>query len=1308
MPISVQQFIHARAIGILTRRKERQLFHGAGECTGQIFKCGVEIVDRRTWKSATGPHPNQDGAMMNPSASAPDISRLTHLPVDELYAEFGTRPEGLSTAEADARLEQYGLNILPEAEKLPLSHKALAQFRNLFNILLVLAAILSFITGVTSDDMSSINMGFAILIVVIASVLFSIFQEFRAERAVDALRQLVPKNIKVMRDGKMTQLATSEIVPGDVIALEDGDRIPADARLTKAFELSVDNSVLTGESEPQQRFDTCDNPEDCAVEDITNLVFAGTTVTSGSATAVVLATGINSKFGQVVGITHAIEEPLSPLQREINYTAKLNFIVAIAIGFLFLVIALEFLHAALPDSLLFMIGVMVALVPEGLQVTLTLSLAISSLTMAKRNVVVKRLSSVETLGSTTVICTDKTGTITEGQMTVRKIWMGGQVFDVSGEGYEPEGRVSLGEKHLRVADRSDLRTLCEVAALDNKATLVPPIDRKRFRWTAIGDSTDAALLVMAAKAGLDQKKVTDERPRIGMIPFDSNRKMMTSVHRAPGGVVSAYVKGAAGAILSRCTRAQWDDDVVPLDADILARIRTQVDTFARETYRVIALAVRTFPGEPGRYESESVETDLTFLGLVAIFDPPRRDVELAVRRARSAGIKVMMLTGDHELTAEAIARKVGIITGPDRLVMSCERLPEKSDEELSQMLDAEELVFARVTPEQKLRIVRLLREKGETVAVTGDGVNDAPALLEADIGIAMGITGTDVARESADMVLLNDNFASIVGGIEIGRSVFDNLKKFIVYVFGHNWAELLAFIVFVLLQTPLPLTVVGVLAIDLVLELPPSLALTMEPPEPGIMDRPPRSRDSRLFDARTLARSCYIGTLTGLVAIFWCFQLWSDGGWSLGQSSISNGAVYARGVTVVIVGIMAGQLGNLFATRTNVKSSFSLSPTRNRWLLPSIVAELAILVAIVYVPFIQPIIGTSSLRPFRWALLFAIAPVILMLEEARKYVLRTTLPPAPVPVPSPVSLAQAGATTVTYMETATGVPFTAVGGPVVILSFSPADTRNAIPVASSLAEQSGSKILVASDRGLLKAQADVVAAGCGVPCELTGLDLPAGSKGRKAAARAIEKYAEKNGAELTILPVERGMFAKRGDRKTVEWIEEFKGKRVVLVSGQTRRLGDTGHPLRLLIPVLDEFHPEVFALAGALTSSMRIPDVDVVAARVIKMPPTVPLYSTYRPESLVDAEKELSFLRTLSGLPLLRHLSSRVLLVRDISRDLVDFVQERRIDLILLQGDWAQSRHGFLGERERSIASKAQCGVAVLLPSVPGARNGNG
>jgi len=1249
--------------------------------------------------------------MENVSNGDAEVKTCAECPLEHLYTNLGTSPDGLTAADAAKRLEEHGPNVLPEKKKL-LSQSILIQFKNLFNVLLILASILSFISGVTSNDIGSINMGVVILAVVFISILFALFQERRAERAVEAIRELVPMNAKVMRDGQVIQVPVSEIVPGDIISLEEGDKVPADARITTSYEFSVDNSPLTGESEPQPRSEIYDSSwSKGELTGFTNLIFAGTTVVSGSGTAIVVATGAGTQFGRVVVLTHEIKEPTSPLQLELNRTAKLNFVVAIAVGVVFLLIAYLGLHLRLSESLLFMIGVMVSLVPEGFQITVTLSLALSSLAMSKRNVIVKRLSSVETLGSTTVICADKTGTITEGQMTVREVWMGGRFLHVTGEGYEPEGSVLSEGRKLMASDRADLLTLCEVAALDNTSVVVPPLDRRKSRWTAIGDSTDAALLVLAAKAGIQYKQALAKQPRIGMIPFGSSRKMMTSVHKNENGKVTAYVKGAGLEILSRCTMAFWGENVVPMTEQITRQIRFQIDAFAREAFRVLALAIRTLPEVPKKYESAAIETELTFVGLVAIYDPPRFETPEAVRKARNAGIRVIMLTGDHELTAEAIAKRVGIITSSEGAVITGYKLAQTSDEELSKLLDIPEIVFARITPDQKLRIVRLLRTKGETVAVTGDGVNDAPALLESDIGIAMGISGTDVARESADMVLLDDNFASIVNGIEEGRCVFDNLRRFIVYVFSHNWAELVAFIAFVLLQTPLPLAVVGVLAIDLIMEIPPSLSLTLEPPEPGIMERLPRPRGTRLFNLGSLARSMYIGIPIGLVALFWCFQTWSQAGWNLGMSSIADQAVYLKGTTIVVAGIMAGQLGTLFAMRTNVESTFSIGLRRNKWLLRSVAIEVLILFAIVYVPFLESSLSTAPLAPAEWLYLYSFAPVVLLLEEGRKYVLRKViLPSRPVIVPRLAPLpALAESMEGVGVEIIGRVPFTERAAPVVLPLFIRSWEEGAIPMSLYVGKHSGSRMVIMrildaemeeSVLRRLEDQVEKYAEDEDVPYEYVDVHLSGEASEMQSIVSTLDKILKETGSDTIVLPVEPGVLSgKRRAIREIKWIEEFSHKKVVLVGGLTEPSGPPLHRTpRILIPVLRTFHSGPFELAEALTADAIFPDVDVVAAKIVEIPQSVPLYSIYKPESFVDAEKELSFFKSLREGAFLRRIRPLVLLVRETGRDLVYFATQRNVEVIVMEGDWTAKRHGFLAKQERGIAMRAECTILVTMP----------
>jgi len=910
--------------------------------------------------------------------------------IEDIYKELETGPEGLSDREAGRRLLKMGPNVLPKGKKTNLASRIVSQFRNMFNVLLLIASFLSFVSGLLFNDAGSIQMGLAILGVVFLNAIFSLFQEYRAQKAVQVIRSLIPTKTKVIRNSQTKEIDVTAIVPGDILALEEGDRVPADLRLTSAFEVSVDNSVLTGESDAQRRFATMSPAiATSTLYDLHNILFAGTTLVSGVAKGVVLSTAKNTEFGRIVSLSREAHEPLSPLEKDINYTAKIDLLIALVVSIIFFSAALLLVRLDFLTSIIFAIGVMICLVPEGLQLTVSLSLALTALKMAKRNVVVKRLSSVETAGSMTVLCVDKTGTITSGEMMVKKIWTAGKIFEVTGDGYSPDGYISFNGKKTGRREDPTISKPLEVSAFCNNATLNAPSDRIG-RWTVLGDPTDGAFLVFAGKADFNVSKALAENQRIGLLPFSSQRRMMTSVHKGLDGKITAYTKGASLEMLRRCTYIFYNNDRIPL-ADELRRVITkQIDDFASDGFRVLGMATKVLPKEPADL-SRGVEEDMTFVGLAALLDPPRPKVEAAVKEARNAGIKVIMLTGDHESTAYSIAKKVGIITSKDQTAVTGQEISQISDSDLASMFAKGQCVFARISPEQKLRIVHVWKSMGEVVAVTGDGVNDSPALIEANVGIAIGAGGTDVARESADMILLDNDFTSIVEGIRLGRSTFDNLRNFVYYVFTHNWAELLAFLVFVLLQTPLPLLVVQVLAIDLGMDVFPSLSIVMEPPQPDVMMKPPRKNGTRLINVSTLLRSCYLGVVVSAGAIFWAFNIWRGGGWALGNNAMLDPMLYARGTTVVMAGIMIGQLGNLFSARSSSRSALQLSPLRNRWLSLGILALFAIMVAIIYIPFLQPLFGTAPLLPSDWLFLLLLAPAALLLEELRKTLARRNI-----------------------------------------------------------------------------------------------------------------------------------------------------------------------------------------------------------------------------------------------------------------------------------------------------------------------------
>jgi len=1235
-----------------------------------------------------------------------DLARIAGMRSGAVHDALRTGPDGLSTDEANLRLRVHGLNELPAARKVGVSRKFLIQLRNLFNVLLLFASILSFLVGVGFGDQGSVQMGFAILAVVLFNAAFSVVQEFRAERTVEALRRLIPANAKVIRDGRKSELPVSQLVPGDVITIEQGEHVPADARLIGAFGVDVDHSTLTGESDPRPRTaDPVAAASSGNVTDLPNLVFAGTTVASGFGTAVVIATGARTRFGAIVERTRGVRDEASPLQKQMDHSARTNFIVSLVVGLIFLAIAIGARGIHPLVALLFMIGVMISLVPEGLQLTVTLSLALSSLSMAKAKVIAKRLASVEALGSATVICTDKTGTVTTGQMTVRKLWLGGKMLDVTGEGFGPEGSVKVGGKRILAANLPELNMACEVAILNNQSSLVPPLDRTGRRWTAVGDTTEAALLAFAIKAGADSKTLAENHPRIGMVPFDSTRKMMTTVNQTPEGLI-AYAKGAAREVLAKCTSKISATGKESLTLEGRKEIDQQIDSLARQAYRVLALAYRTLPAEPPAYSSELVETDLVFIGLTAIYDPPRPEAVEAVRTARKAGIRVMMLTGDHELTAEAIARQVGLFTHGSQPVITGARLAAMSDHELSEVVDAPEAVFARITPEQKHRVVQALKARGEIVAVTGDGVNDAPALAEADIGIAMGISGTDVAREAADMILLDDNFASIVKGVEVGRGVFDNLRKFIAYVFTHNWAELVSFVAFVLLGVPIALSVIGVIAIDLVMEIPISLALTLEPPGPQIMARMPRPYGSRLFDREAILVSLYLGVILGIGALLGAFAVWSQGGWSYGMDHVPDGAAYVRGSTLLVAGIMLGQVGNYLARRADPRSAFSMSPLRNRWFFPGILGALGLLLLIVYVPPLESLFGTSPLGLKDWLLIIPLLLLTLAVEETRKAISRRLTPiraemapraaPVQAPIPPPIPSAEE-----------TGRPKKRLPSwtrdPIVLPLFLRSGDRAAISLVMRIAAVAGSEVTVvpinrAGDPRQLAEEEQAIghmAAQAGIRVDYARLSRAEMPSQPRDIAEAIASVAARRPAGAIVLAAEKSRFSRSSLGRLAEHLASLTKAKIIYVCPPQRPLQAWPKLVRFLIPVLEDFHQEPFEVADILTRGQAVPNVDVVVARVIRIPPIVPLYSTYTPESLVDADHEMSVLqRLVRGRT--RVSQTKILLVRNVSRDLIDFASDRQVDAIILWGDRNASPR-MLREDEEGLLRNASCLVLVVL-----------
>ncbi len=899
------------------------------------------------------------------------------MPVKKVFEVLETSPSGLTSKESSRRLVKYGPNILIEKKKSPLIYSFFSHLKDLFSVLLLFASLLAAFSNM-------LDLGIIIFVVVLVNTFFSIFQEWRAEEAMKTLKSWMPMNAKVFRDGELKKIMGKDLVPGDVIVLEEGDRVPADGRLIEAFDLWTNNVPLTGESEPQPRTTKPIKNLDTTYLDVPNLVFMSTSVAKGQGKAVVINTGMSTKFGQIAGLTQEIKDEQSPLQKEIAHTAKYDFIIALTVGIIFFLVSLVWLKLSFIDGMIFMIGVMVACVPEGLQVTVSSALAINVLNMAKENVLVKRLSSVQTLGSVTVICTDKTGTITKGEMTVKKIWVPNKVVNISGVGYTPNGKFTYNGKILKKDESKSIEKLLEISALCNSAKLEPPSNKNKS-WNIIGDPTDGALLVASMKYGFDVQTLLTQKPIVDLIPFDSKRKRMTTICKNCNKIF-VYTKGAPRDILSICDKIVVNDHIEKLTEKNLQSVESRIHEFANEGLRVIAMSYKEIKGN--HCTKKKIETEMIFVGLAAMEDPPRSEVQEAVRIAKQAGIKTVIITGDYGPTAQAIATEVGIVDAKKCRIIRGVDLETKTDLQIVEEVRKGNVIFARVSPEEKLRIVRVLKKNGEIVAVTGDGANDAPPLREADIGIAMGASGTDVAREASDMILLDDSFASIVKAVESGRAIYDNLRKFIIYVFAHNWAELIPYILYVLFNLPLPLLVVQILSIDLGIDVIPSLALSREPPEVGIMKEPPRSIKKQLFDMKAILRSLYVGLIIAIGAMFGCLHVWSVGGWHLGMQLDPNSIVYIKGTTMTLAGIVIAQVGNVLASRTSKLSIFKTGIKGNKWIWIGIASQILMLSVIIYVPLIQKFFHTTALTIMDWMILAPLPFIVIFAEEVRKWFAR--------------------------------------------------------------------------------------------------------------------------------------------------------------------------------------------------------------------------------------------------------------------------------------------------------------------------------
>ena len=931
------------------------------------------------------------------------------LNAQEVLNHLRVETRGLTSAQAKERLEQYGPNQLKEAPRPTFLHMLWEQLNNFVVILLIVASLVSALLG----DYVEAS---AIMAIVVLNAILGLVQERRAEEALAALKKLAAPDAQVIRDGKRISIPAYQLVPGDIVFLETGNFVPADIRLLEAVNLRVEEASLTGESLPVQKNAATVLEKNVPLGDRKNTAFMGTLVSYGRGRGVVTSTGMYTQLGLIASLLQNVETEETPLQRRLDQLGKSLSVAALFLVAIVFIVALinqtninELFTGPLAylskfaeqitEVFIIAISLAIAAVPEGLPAVVTISLALGMREMIKRHALIRKLSSVETLGSATVICSDKTGTLTQNEMTVTRMWVDGQFINITGTGYAPIGEFLVDGRKKNITEFPAALTGLWLGLLNNDALLETTGEEDTQKtYRVVGDPTEGALLVAAIKAGAMHMEIRDAYPRENEVPFDSERKRMITIHdvfaprpddpspftdeRHKSWDVIA-VKGAPDVVLELCTQYQnMDDESVPLGPALRERILSANDVMTKDALRVLAVAyriVRDVPDNPAQIITNELEHDLIFVGLMGMIDPPRTEVKPALEEARKAGIRTIMITGDYPNTARAIAETIGLLR-PGRQVMTGAQIDSLSDYDLKNVIEETD-VFARVSPEHKLRIVDALQAHGEIVAMTGDGVNDAPALKRADIGVAMGKGGTDVAREAASLVLLDDNFATIVGAVREGRRIFDNIRKFIRYAMTGNSAEIWVILLAPFLGLPIPLLPIHILWVNLMTDGLPGLALAAEPEEEGVMQRPPRAPSESVFAHGMWQHIVWIGLVTAAVSLF--AQAWA----------IRSGSQHWQ--TMVFTVLTLSQMGHVLAIRSERASLFHQGLFSNLTLLGAVVLTFALQMATIYVPLLNPIFNTAPLNARELLFCLLLSTIVFFCVEIEKLLIRKGLLYAP-------------------------------------------------------------------------------------------------------------------------------------------------------------------------------------------------------------------------------------------------------------------------------------------------------------------------
>lgn len=874
------------------------------------------------------------------------------LTVGETFEKLGAPEGGLSRDEAEKRLERFGLNRLPEGEGISRLKILLHQFANPLIYMLIVAGVVT----VLLQEFKDTAMIFGIIIL---NAIIGYFQEFKAEESVRALKKIMVDRARVMRDGQETQIESETLVPGDIVLLESGNRVPADLRLIKTIEFKTDESILTGESLPVEKISDSIDKDKLGPGDQKNVSFMGTVVVKGRARGVVVETGSSTILGSIAQRVQEIGITRAPLQ--VKFDRFANIIGMIVIGASVALFALGmWMGESLKDMFMTAVAVAVAAIPEGLPVVVTIALAISVSRMASQNAIIRKLSAVETLGSTTVICSDKTGTLTKNEMTVKQIYDGTHVFEVTGTGYDPAGDILAKWRQMNPAELESVRAVLRIGLLCNESTLAQADDTFKVQ----GDPTEGALIVAAMKAGLDKKQESELYPELSMIPFESERGYMATLHEHSGKKY-IFVKGAPEKVVSMCTVCMADE------GERMKAIMEVAENFAKDGLRVLAMAYKEAPPELQQLNHSDLESDLIVAGLQGMIDPPRTEAIEAIENCHKAGVRVAMITGDHATTALAIARTLGIARSGSKVVTGRD-LEKMSDTELFKIV-RDVSVFARVAPEHKLRITRQLIKHGDIVAVTGDGVNDAPALKAAHIGVAMGKTGTDVAKEASDMVVADDNFASIFAAVKEGRIVFDNIRKVTFFLIPTGVAAILSIMGTVVMGLPIPYVPAQLLWINLVTNALQDVALAFEPGEKNVVDRPPRNPQEGIISSVLVQRTVIVGTLiaAGVVYNF--------------SNAINQGESLEKARTVAVTTMVFFQFFQAWNSRSEVQSIFSMGLT-NPFLLYALIAATLAQFALIYVPSLQWFFRTEPFSLQDWVPIIAVSATVILVVEIDKWI----------------------------------------------------------------------------------------------------------------------------------------------------------------------------------------------------------------------------------------------------------------------------------------------------------------------------------